>query len=137
MSSRKSRPEAPRAGAFFDMDKTLLAENSGTLYARYRYERGEMTTWELVKGLGAYLRYKAGMLDIDRWTKEIAPKAHPHSFRALFLRDAHDAGLPSYEIQGAAGHASSDMTARYDGKARGTGVARSVAIYRQQKRKPR
>lgn len=72
---------------------------------------------------------------IDRWAKEIAPEAHPHSFRALFLRDAHDAGLPSYEIQGAAGHASADMTARYDGKARGTGVARQVAQFRANRRK--
>lgn len=68
---------------------------------------------------------------IDRWGKAIDPEAHPHSFRALFLRDAHEAGLPAYEIQGAAGHSSADMTARYDGKARGTGVARQVAIYRQ------
>ncbi len=59
----------PRIGAFFDMDKTILAENSGTLYVKYRYERGEMDTWEVLKGLGAYLRYKAGILDINRWTK--------------------------------------------------------------------
>ncbi len=71
---------------------------------------------------------------IDRWAKEIAPKAHPHSFRAAFIRDAHEAGLPAYEIQGAAGHASADMTARYDGKTRGTGVARQVALFRQQRR---
>ena len=71
----------------------------------------------------------------DHWAKEIDPEAHPHSFRALFLRDAHDAGLPSYEIQGAAGHSSADMTARYDGKARGTGVARQVAAFRANRRK--
>ena len=71
---------------------------------------------------------------VDRWAERIAPEAHPHSFRALFLRDAHEAGLPSYEIQGAAGHASADMTARYDGKARGTGVARQVALFRQQRK---
>jgi integrase len=72
---------------------------------------------------------------IDRWAAKAAPAAHPHSFRALFLRDAHEAGLPSYEIQGAAGHASADMTARYDGKARGTGVARQVATFRANRRK--
>lgn len=71
----------------------------------------------------------------DHWAKEIDPEAHPHSFRALFLRDAHDAGLPSYEIQGAAGHSSADMTARYDGKARGTGVARQVAAFRANRRR--
>ena len=73
---------------------------------------------------------------VDRWAAGFAPEAHPHSFRALFLRDAHDAGLPSYEIQGAAGHASSDMTARYDGKARGGGVARQVATFRARKDQP-
>lgn len=71
---------------------------------------------------------------VDRWAAEVAPDAHPHSFRAAFIRDAHEAGLPAYEIQGAAGHASADMTARYDGKTRGTGVARQVAIFRQQRR---
>lgn len=71
---------------------------------------------------------------VERWAEKVAPEAHPHSFRALFLRDAHDAKLPSYEIQGAAGHASADMTARYDGKVRGTTVARQVALFRQQRR---
>lgn len=61
----------PRIAALFDMDKTILSENSGTLYVKYRYERGEMDTWEVLKGLGAYLRYKAGVLDIDRWTKSM------------------------------------------------------------------
>jgi HAD superfamily hydrolase (TIGR01490 family) len=68
---RRAAHAPPRSGAFFDMDKTLISENSGTLYVKYRYERGEMTGWDLVKGLGAYLRYKAGLLDIDRWTKEM------------------------------------------------------------------
>ena len=59
----------PRIGALFDMDKTIIAENSGSLYMRYRYERGEITTWELVKGIGAYLQYKVGVLDINAWSK--------------------------------------------------------------------
>jgi len=71
---------------------------------------------------------------VDRWAEKIAPEVHPHSFRASFIRDAHEAKLPSYEIQGAAGHASADMTARYDDKARGSGVARQVALFRQQRR---
>jgi HAD superfamily hydrolase (TIGR01490 family) len=70
MPPRKRNGE-PRVGAFFDMDKTILSENSGTLYVKYRYERGELGNWDLVKGLGAYLRYKAGVLNIDRWTKEM------------------------------------------------------------------
>ena len=58
----------PRIGAFFDMDKTILSENSATLYMRYRYQRGEMSKRELIMGLGAYLKYKIGILDIRGWT---------------------------------------------------------------------
>jgi HAD superfamily hydrolase (TIGR01490 family) len=58
-----------RVGAFFDMDKTLIAENSGSLYMRYRYQLGEITGLELLQGLGTYLRYKLGLLDIENWTK--------------------------------------------------------------------
>jgi len=60
----------PRIGAFFDMDKTLIAENSGALYMKYRYESGEIGGLELAKGLGAYLRYKAGLLNLHSWTQE-------------------------------------------------------------------
>ena len=68
--ARKPSRNRPRVGAFFDMDKTLIAENSGSLYMKHRYERGEISTVELLFGLGAYLRYKAGLLDINAWTKE-------------------------------------------------------------------
>ena len=50
------------------MDKTLIAENSGSLYMKYRYEQGDVTAWDLAKGLAAYMRYKAGVLDIRAWT---------------------------------------------------------------------
>jgi HAD superfamily hydrolase (TIGR01490 family) len=63
------RRPTPRIGAFFDMDKTLIAENSGSLYMRYRYQRGEISNLELLKGIGAYLQYKLGILDIRNWTK--------------------------------------------------------------------
>jgi len=61
----------PRIGAFFDMDKTLIAENSGSLYMKYRYQRGEIGGLDLLKGLGAYLQYKLGLLDIRNWTKRM------------------------------------------------------------------
>jgi len=74
---------APRIGAFFDMDKTLIAENSGTLYMKYRYQRGEVSGWEMVKGLAAYLQYKAGFLDISAWTKEAMVSFRGQSERSL------------------------------------------------------
>lgn len=83
MPARRSTDDVPRAGAFFDMDKTLIAENSGTLYMKYRYERGEVGKWDLLWGLGAYLRYKAGLLDIDRWTKSMLAEFKGQSEVAL------------------------------------------------------
>lgn len=51
------------------MDKTLIAENSGSLYMKRRYERGEIDGMELLKGLGVYVQYKLGVLDIRNWTR--------------------------------------------------------------------
>ena len=56
-------------GAFFDVDKTILAENSGTAYLKSLYERGEIDWKEVLLGLGTYLRYKLNLLDIERWVE--------------------------------------------------------------------
>jgi len=56
-------------GAFFDMDKTLISENSGSLYMKHRYQKGEIGGIDLLKGFGAYFQYKLGLLDIRNWTK--------------------------------------------------------------------
>jgi putative phosphoserine phosphatase/1-acylglycerol-3-phosphate O-acyltransferase len=60
-----------RVGAFFDMDKTLICENSGSVYFKHRYEQGEIGAIDLIKGLGAYMQYKAGILDIAAWTRQM------------------------------------------------------------------
>ncbi|MEN8183203.1 MAG: HAD family hydrolase [Myxococcota bacterium] len=80
--------KAPRVGAFFDMDKTLIAENSGTLFFKHRYERGELNGWDLVKGLAAYLQYKVGILDIRSWTREAMLQFRGQSERSL-VREAN------------------------------------------------
>jgi HAD superfamily hydrolase (TIGR01490 family) len=77
-----ARPQ-PRVGAFFDLDKTLIAENSGSLYMRYRYQRGEISGYDLLKGVGAYLQYKLGMLDIRNWTKNMMVQFRGQSEREL------------------------------------------------------
>ncbi len=78
----------PRVGAFFDMDKTLIAENSGTLFFKHRYGRGELGGWDLAKGLAAYLQYKIGILDIRSWTREAMQQFRGQSERAL-VREAN------------------------------------------------
>jgi len=52
------------------MDKTLICENSGSLFMKHRYAQGEVDRWELFRGLAAYFRYKVGLLDIQAWTQE-------------------------------------------------------------------
>ncbi len=73
----------PRIGAFFDMDKTILSENSATLYMRYRYERGELSKRDLMRGLGAYFKYKIGILDIRSWTLDMMLQFNGQSERQL------------------------------------------------------
>jgi putative phosphoserine phosphatase / 1-acylglycerol-3-phosphate O-acyltransferase len=87
MASR-ARTNRPRIGAFFDMDKTLIAENSGALFMRYRYEQGQLTGWDLASGLAAYLRYKMGTLDIRAWTADTMQMFTGESERAL-VREAN------------------------------------------------
>ena len=82
MAARRRTPRR-RIGAFFDMDKTLIAENSGALFMRYRYEQGQLSGWELASGLAAYLRYKVGMLDIRAWTADAMKQFAGESERAL------------------------------------------------------
>ena len=82
MAVTRTRKE-PRIGAFFDMDKTLIAENSGALLMKWRYERGELPSSELVSGLFAYLRYKVGFLDIRAWTQDAMQVFAGESERSL------------------------------------------------------
>ncbi|MCS5636495.1 MAG: HAD-IB family hydrolase, partial [Myxococcota bacterium] len=60
-----------RAAAFFDMDKTLIAENSGSVYLKKRFRNGEVGVSDLATGLAAYLRYKMGVLDASESTKAL------------------------------------------------------------------
>jgi putative phosphoserine phosphatase/1-acylglycerol-3-phosphate O-acyltransferase len=82
----------PRIGAFFDMDKTIIAENSGAMYMRHRYEHGDVTNWELAKGLGAYLRYKLGVLNLHSYTLELMQQ-----FRGEREADLEALGLELFE----------------------------------------
>lgn len=51
--------------AFFDIDGTLLAKNSGPLYMRYLRRRGQIRRRDVLRTLYFYARYRLNMLDID------------------------------------------------------------------------
>ena len=69
---RMGRGQTARVGAFFDVDKTILAENSMTLYLKALYERGEVDWQMLLSNLGSYVRYKLNLLDLEHWTRRTA-----------------------------------------------------------------
>ncbi len=70
-------------GVFFDVDRTIISENSGTLYLRALYDRGEIDWLTLVRSLSPYLQYKLNLLDIERWTEETMQQFKGRSERTL------------------------------------------------------
>jgi HAD superfamily hydrolase (TIGR01490 family) len=52
------------AAAFFDMDKTVLRVNSGTLWVKFLHRRGEISRWQLVRALGWALQYRLAIIDM-------------------------------------------------------------------------
>ncbi len=60
---RGARPTG--IGVFFDVDKTIISENSGKLYLQSLYDRGEIDWLTMIRSLGPYLQYKLNLLDID------------------------------------------------------------------------
>ena len=51
---------------FFDMDKTLIAGNSGISFMRYSLRRGKTTRWNVIKSIVDYLRYRYDVLDMEK-----------------------------------------------------------------------
>ncbi len=49
--------------AFFDMDKTLVRKNTGELYARWRFRRGESGVGDIARVTWWSLQYTLGLVD--------------------------------------------------------------------------
>lgn len=52
-----------RIAAFFDVDHTVLAKASGTLYVKYLHRIGLATRWDIVKSLYYLILYKLNLID--------------------------------------------------------------------------
>lgn len=52
-----------RRAAFFDMDKTLVRANTGVLYARWRFRRGESGMRDMARVMWWSAQYAAGVVD--------------------------------------------------------------------------
>lgn len=51
--------------AFFDMDRTLLRCNSGSLWIRWLRERGEISLYEMARASAWLVQYKLAVLDME------------------------------------------------------------------------
>ena len=51
--------------AFFDLDNTLVRTSTGLLWFRYLRRKGHTSTWDVVKALYAYVRYRRNSLDLE------------------------------------------------------------------------
>ena len=80
---------ASRIAAFFDVDKTIISENSGTLYFRMLYSRGEVEWPTLLSNLCSYLLYKVNLLDLETWTQKTMQQFQGRSERSL-TREANE-----------------------------------------------
>lgn len=78
---RGARPTG--VGVFFDVDKTILSENSGKLYLRSLYDRGEIDWLTMIRSLSPYLQYKLNLLDIDSRVQSTMLQLKGRSERAL------------------------------------------------------
>jgi HAD superfamily hydrolase (TIGR01490 family) len=61
----------PRIAAFFDVDRTVLHVNSGTLWMKYLRRRGEIGRLELARAGVWALLYKLAVLDMDTLARRL------------------------------------------------------------------
>lgn len=56
--------------AFFDLDRTLLAVNSGTLWIKSEFKLGHLSAGKMVRAAGILLKYHFGFADIEAPLRE-------------------------------------------------------------------
>ncbi len=60
-----------KAAAFFDMDRTLLRCNSGTMWIQWLRRRGEISRYRQLRALGWIAQYKLSILDMEAVTARV------------------------------------------------------------------
>lgn len=51
--------------AFFDLDKTLIARNSGNLWIRSELRQGHLSKLQFLRATGWFVKYRLGMADME------------------------------------------------------------------------
>ncbi len=60
-----------RVGAFFDLDRTLVACNTGRLFLKDLRRRGEISIGRALRAMGWMARYHLSLLDVDAMASKI------------------------------------------------------------------
>jgi HAD superfamily hydrolase (TIGR01490 family) len=60
-----------KPAAFFDMDRTLVRVNSGTLWIKWLRARGEISRYRQLRALGWIAQYKLAILDMESVTTRV------------------------------------------------------------------
>jgi HAD superfamily hydrolase (TIGR01490 family) len=79
--------------AFFDLDKTLVRVNTGQLYARWRFQRGESGVFDIARAAFWSFQYTLGWVDADfvsRSAAQLVRGRFEHEFETE-LRDWYEA----------------------------------------------
>jgi len=85
MSSNKPKVRA----ALFDMDRTLVRKETGSLYVRYQRDIGQATTIDLLKTLYWVGQYTLGILDADKVADKVLLSMRGKS-EAAFVTQCED-----------------------------------------------
>ena len=101
-SSSGPRDRPWRSRAFFDVDGTLIARNSAPLYMRHLRRTGQARRRDVARTLYYLLRYKLGLLDIERALEESMrfvrgqrEATMPRDCAAWYERDGPAVALPA------------------------------------------
>jgi HAD superfamily hydrolase (TIGR01490 family) len=86
-----------KSAAFFDMDRTLLRCNSGSLYIRWLRERGEISLYETARSMAWIAQYKLSLLDMEAVVAKVTASMRGQSEEELAekCREFFDAWVQS------------------------------------------
>ena len=73
-----------RVAAFFDMDRTLLACNSGERWVRFLRRRREISLYRTLRAVGWLLEYRMGVLDFARISERVVAAMHGDEEAAMW-----------------------------------------------------
>lgn len=107
--STKNKISEPAYIAFFDLDRTLISENSGKSIVRFSYEKGLMSKKDYYKGIYLSILYKLRLRDPRKiiismlaWLKGVSNERFEdfssQEFKKVLINSVHKEAIPEIEF---------------------------------------